>query len=131
MEPPLSKLVQKVTFCSESKKLKPLLHPIVRAHIVLVTEKNQTLKLNVQFYNRISLRLHRPHNENWHVHYSPHARSMATNTSMSQGKFARGLDTCIILASVTGAPQSYAGFACAICYAHMYLCRYINPLCGL
>ena len=41
-----------------------------------------------------------PHNENWHVHCSLHACSMATNASMSQGKFTRGLGMCILLASV-------------------------------
>ena len=43
-----------------------------------------TLKLHMQFYNRIS-RLQRPRNKNWHAHYSLNALSMATNASISQG----------------------------------------------
>ena len=41
-----------------------------------------TLKLHVRFYNRIS-RLQRPRNENWHAHYSLHARRVAINAFMS------------------------------------------------
>ena len=43
-----------------------------------------TLKLQVQFYNRIS-RSQRLRSENWHGHYSLHTHGMATNASMSQG----------------------------------------------
>ena len=43
-----------------------------------------------------------PRNENLQANYSLHARSMVipVNASMSQGKFRRGLDTCIFLANV-------------------------------
>ena len=57
------------------------------------------------------LRLLRLHNENWHAHYSLGAYSMATNEYVSQGEFTRGLDTCVLLASVASAPHSLTGFA--------------------
>ena len=68
-----------------------------------------TLKLHVQFYNRIS-KSQRPRNEYWYTHYSLHAHSVATNTSMSQGQCTRGLGTCILLASVVAFPHLFTLF---------------------
>ena len=84
---------------------------------VLVTEKSPdlqgTLKLQVRFYNRI-LRLQTPHNENWHANYFLRARSMATNTSMSQGQLTRDLGTCILFTSVVGSSHLLTLFPCAL-----------------
>ena len=65
--------------------------------------------------------LQRPRNENWHANYSRHARSMATNASVSQGGFMRDFGTCIFLANIARPPQLLKGFACAVRYTHMYL----------
>ena len=46
------------------------------------------LKLHIQFYN-VMLRLHRPHNDNWHAHYSLRAHSMPINTSVSREIYER------------------------------------------
>ena len=52
--------------------VKPLLHSIVHARTSWLQKKSAdlqgTLKVHVQFYNRIS-RSHRPCNENWHAHF--------------------------------------------------------------
>ena len=53
-------------------------------------------------------------------YYSLHARSMATNASISQGEFTRALGMCVFLASVCP-PQLLKGFACVVRYAHVYL----------
>ena len=78
-------------------------------------ENRPICKLHVQFFSRIS-RLQERHNENWHAHYSLHAHSMITNTSMSQRNFTRGLGRFIFLASVSGASCVLTGFACALMY---------------
>ena len=93
--------------------VKPLIHPIVHAHTSWLQRKKianlqVTLKLHMQFYNRISS-LQRSPNKNWHAHYSLHTRSMATNASMSQGEFTRDLGMCVFLASVAGLPQLLKG----------------------
>ena len=75
----------------------------------------------MQFYNKMS-RLQRPRNENCHAHYSLCARSMSTNSSMSQGKLTRGLCKC--------SPFIYR--VCTCCMMQSCVpCMYINPLCSL
>ena len=80
----------------------------------------RTLKLYMQLYNRIS-RSQTPRNENSNANYSLHARSLATNASISQGEFTRDLSTYVFLASVAHPPQLLKEFACAVRYTHVYL----------
>ena len=61
------------------------------------------------------LRLQRPRNDNWKAHFLC-THSMATNASVTQGKFTRGLGTCVFLANVAGAPHSLTGFVVSYTY---------------
>ena len=65
----------------------------------------------------------RPHNENWHAHYSACMRYMATNAAMSQGKFTRDFGIRVFLASVVGSPHLLTVFARTVrfmCTFHVY-----------
>ena len=53
--------------------------------------------------------------------HSLHGHSMATNTSMSQGKLRRDLGMCILLASVVGSPHLLPLFVCAARYIHVHV----------
>ena len=45
---------------------------------------------------------------------------MATNASVSQGKFMRVLGTCVLLASVASAPHDFKCLACFLTdYVHI------------
>ena len=78
-----------------------------------------TLKPHVRFYNRIS-RSQTPRNKNWRAHYSLHADSVVTNTSMSQRIFTRDFGTCILLATVVGSPHLLALLSHTVSYTYVY-----------
>ena len=84
------------------------------------TDLHGALQLHMQFYDKIS-RSQRASHGNWHARYSLHACSIATNASMCQEKFARGLGMCVFLLSVIVLPHDLksltcflTGFACAV-----------------
>ena len=83
-------------------------HPGYREKLA---DLRETVKLQVHFYNRIS-RSERPRSENWHAHSFLCTHSMATNIFISQGKFMRGLGTCVFFASVVSARHDFKYFAC-------------------